>query len=382
MVKTKAAAFLLLFLIAVPMSSVVLFVQGQSQLTLEQKMVKIAEQAKYQIQNLIESVNSNETAIEKIENASLLDDWQNNVTLYETEGLNKLTAAQEALSNSNYDLAAESALEALRIFRDVYSSLNKILKDVDLQVNDLIDSQDLLDAIARELQRIEVLSGILPVDAPKETWDLLDAANASLITAKELLLEGKISEAKELFLEAKQKIIQVYDYLKQQAEDSNTWRLNQYCEKLQQRIQERFRYGQEQDINFTEALQANGYQNENQFMQEIQNRIQNAQNQDNPQNAIQQCETISQMVQQMEQALNQEISNQQGDNGASGGSGAGGTGSEGAGPSATTTPGTGGGTTGENGNNNSPTPGPSSSSAPGGNGGVNGSDSSGNGGKK
>ncbi|MFA5366272.1 MAG: hypothetical protein WC325_13910 [Candidatus Bathyarchaeia archaeon] len=370
MEKTKAAAFLLMLLIVLPMSSIALLVQGQNQLTLEQNMVKLAEQAENQIRNLIDSVNSNETAIAKIENASLLDDWQNNVTLYETDGLAKLAAAQEALTNSDYDLAAESALEALTVFREVYSSLNKILEATDLQKNDLIDCQELLDAINRDLNRIDVLREILPDNASQEIWDLLDAADASLDTAKELLLDGKIDAARNLFLEAKQKIIQVYDYLKVQAEDSNTWRLNQYCEKLQQRVQERFRYGQEQNINFTAALQASGYQNENQFMQEIQNRIQNAQNQDTPQNAIQQCETISQMVQEMEQALNQEINNQQGGAGAEtgdNGSGAGGTGSNGAGPSATTTPGTDGGTAGGTDSDNSHSP--SSSSVPSGNGG-------------
>jgi hypothetical protein len=385
MEKTKAAAILLMFVLVLPVSSIALFVQGQSQLTLEQNMVRFAEQAENQIQNLVNYVNSNETAIQKIENASLLDDWQNNVTLYETDGLAKLATAQEALKNSDYNLAADSALEALVVFKEVYSSLNKILEAADLQQkNGLIEVQALLDVIDRELQRIVVLREILPANSSQETWNTLDSAQDSLNTAKELLLEGKISEAKNLVLEVKQKISQIYDYLKMVAEDSNTWRINQYCERLEQRIQERFRYGHEQNINFTATLQAHGYQNANQFMQALKNSIQNVQTQGNPQNAVQQCELLGQMVQEMEQALNQEINKHQGNAGSGGGNGAGepggnGTGNEDAGPSATSTPGAGGSTTGGNANNNNPTPSPSSGY--GGNGGSN-PNPTGNGGKK
>jgi hypothetical protein len=326
MEKSKVIAFAIIVLLVSTTLPAMIFVSGQTNQTIEEKMVTLAEEAKDQVQNLITFAYSENTTLEKIENASLTHEFESNITLYQTEGLNSLAVAQEALANSDYDLAADSALEALQIFRDVYSSLQAILKAADVQTDGLTTNQELSDAIDRELQRISVLQEILPTDAPQEILNLLADANDTLLEAKTLLLDGKVDEAKSLFLEAKQSITQIYQYLKEQAEESNTWRLNGYCQRLQQRIQERFSYGNQNGINFNAALEANGYQSENQFMQTLQNRVQNAQSQANLQSAIQECESIGQMVQSMEQALNQEINQQQGGNG-TGGNGASGNGS-------------------------------------------------------
>jgi hypothetical protein len=326
MEKSKVIAFAIIVLLVSTTLPAMIFVSGQTNQTIEEKMVTLAEEAKDQVQNLITFAYSENTTLEKIENASLTHEFESNITLYQTEGLNNLATAQEALANSDYDLAADSALEALQIFRDVYSSLQAILKAADVQTDGLTTNQELSDAIDRELQRISVLQEILPTDTPQEILNLLTDANDTLLEAKALLLDGKVDEAKSLFLEAKQSITQIYQYLKEQAEESNTWRLDGYCQRLQQRIQERFSYGNQNGINFNAALEANGYQSENQFMQTLQNRVQNAQSQANLQSAIQECESIGQMVQSMEQALNQEINQQQGGNG-TGGNGANGNGS-------------------------------------------------------
>jgi hypothetical protein len=326
MEKSKVIAFAIIVLLVSTTLPAMIFVSGQTNQTIEEKIVTLAEEAKDQVQNLITFAYSENTTLEKIENASLTHEFESNITLYQTEGLNSLAGAQEALANSDYDLAADSALEALQIFRDVYSSLQAILKAADVQTDGLTSNQELSDAIDRELQRISVLQEILPTDAPQEILNLLADANDTLLEAKTLLLDGKVDEAKSLFLEAKQSITQIYQYLKEQAEESNTWRLDGYCQRLQQRIQERFSYGNQNGINFNAALEANGYQSENQFMQTLQNRVQNAQSQANLQSAIQECESIGQMVQSMEQALNQEINQQQGGNG-TGGNGASGNGS-------------------------------------------------------
>jgi aminopeptidase N len=129
------------------------------------------------------------------------------------------------------------------------------------------------------------------------------------------LLTGYPTEAKSAFLDAKASISEVYQYLKAQAEENNTWRLQNYCEGLQERIRERFRYGREEEIDFSEVLQSYGYQSEDQFMEALQNQTQTCQSEQNFENAIQECEQAGQMVQQMEQALNQEINKQQGPNG-------------------------------------------------------------------
>ncbi|MCW4004825.1 MAG: hypothetical protein NWE95_13040 [Candidatus Bathyarchaeota archaeon] len=326
MEKPKIIAFAIIILLVSTALPAMVFVSGQTNQVIEEKIVRLAEEAGNQVQSLITRIYSDDDALGKIENVTLTNQLESNITLYQTDGLKKLEVAKEALANSQYDVAADSALEALQIFRDIYSSLQAILKAADVQFDGVMGNQELSDAITRELQRISTLKDILPTDTTQEILNLLDDANGKLLEAKALLLDGKVDEAKSLFLEAKQNIAQVYHYLKNQAEESNNWRLNAYCQRLQQRIQERFAYGNQHGINFNAVLESHGYQSENQFMQTLQGRIQNAQSQTNLQNAIQECQSISQMVQSMEQALNQEINRQQGGSGAGGGNGPGGNG--------------------------------------------------------
>ncbi|MCW4028783.1 MAG: hypothetical protein NWE92_03960 [Candidatus Bathyarchaeota archaeon] len=318
--KTAARALLILLISSSIPAFLILNGQGQVNVAVEEKMVQLAEQTSNQIQNLITKVYADEEAQEKIENASLTQQFEANVTIYQNEGLSKLSAAQEALANSNYDSAADSAREALSVFREVYRSLQQILETAGVQDNSALNNQELLDAINRELLRVETLQNLLPANATQERLTL-ETSKDKLLEAQTALQEGKYSQAQTLYLEAKQDITQIYQYLKTQAEESNMWRLSRYCESLQQRIQERFQYGSQNGVNFDATLQSLGYQSESQFMQALQNIIQNAQSQSDIKKAIEECTTVGQMVQQMEQALNQEINHQQGPTPSNGNSG-------------------------------------------------------------
>ncbi len=110
-------------------------------------------------------------------------------------GVGNLTAADDALEIPDYDAAIAYATESLRIFMDVFKSIQVILEDAGLQKGQLIADQGLLEAITRALQRIDRLRMILPADATG-ALELLDDAAAYLNTdaARELLLEGKVSE--------------------------------------------------------------------------------------------------------------------------------------------------------------------------------------------
>jgi hypothetical protein len=323
--KSKVTSIIILTSIILATTPAMLLAQGQIQTTPSQQILTLAQRAAQQVQNLIDMINSDEDALAKIETAGLTSEFNENVTLFET-GLGNLEAAQTALANSEYQEAVDSAVEALSVFREVYSSIHVILQAADLQKGDLIENQGLLEAITRDLQRIDRLREILPDGAPKEISDLLDDAQELLNEAKTSLLDGDVTTAKSAFLEAKQDISEVYQYLKEQAEESNTWRLSNYCQGVQERIRERFRYGQDQGIDFTSVLQSYGYQTESQFLEALQNRAQTAQGEQNFNIALQDCEAVSQMVQQMEQSLNQEIGRHQAQNG-SGGSDSSGSGS-------------------------------------------------------
>jgi hypothetical protein len=329
--KTKVATIAILASIILATTPAMLLAQGQIQTAPAQQIVTLAERAAQQIQNLIDMVNANEDALAQIDTVGLTDEFDANVTLYEIDGLKNLADAQEALTNSKYEDAVDSAVEALSFFREVYSSIHIIMKAADLERDDLIENQGLLEAITREQQRIDRLREILPVDAPQDIFDNLDVTEGLLSEAKTLLLDGDVDAAKSTFLEAKENLSEVYDYLKEQAVDSNTWRLSNYCEQAQERIRERFRYGQDQGVDFTSVLQSYGYQTESQFLEALQNRIQTAQGEQNFNIVLQDCEAVSQMVQQMEQSLNQEIGRHQAQNGPAGsdssGSGSGSSGS-------------------------------------------------------
>ncbi len=325
MTKIKASAFALLILLICSALPTILFANGQGNKTVEENIVTLAEKAGNRIQLLITSIYSDENFTTKIENASLTEQFESNVTLYQTEGLDKLSTAQEALTNYEYNNAADSALEALAIFRQVYISLQQILETADVQIEVSTSNQELTDAITRELQRTEALKDLLSEDTPQEIINLLDNANSTLLQAQAALQENKENEAKSLYLEAKQDLSQVYQYLKETAEESNIWRLTNFCEGLQERARERFRYGREQNVDLTATLAALGYQSETEYMNALSNQIQNAQNQQDIQNIITECQKLSQIVQEMENAVNQEINRQHGQQGGSenGGNGAG-----------------------------------------------------------
>ena len=319
-------------------ASAILYGQAQIQATPAEEMVEVADRAEQQVKNLIDLVYANETALQKIEDVGLLDELEGNVTLYDA-GVANLTAAHDALDMADYEGAVDYATEALSVFREAFSSIHVILEAAGLQKGHLVDNQGLLEAMTRQLQRIDRLREILPDDAPEEIKQLLDNAEALLDidAARTLLLEGKSTEVMSSLQEAKELIAQVYDYLKTQAEASNAWRIDAYCERVQERIRERFQQGNQTGVNFTNVLESLGYQSENQFMETLQNMIQTAQGKTGDfKNALQDLDAIGQMVQQMDQALMQEMQRHQGGSGGQaggdGGYGSGGMGSGGNGP--------------------------------------------------
>ncbi len=316
-----ALAMLISVIMAAAPASAILYGQAQIQATPAEELVEVADRAEQQVENLIDLVYANETALQKIEDAGLLDELEDNVTLY-GEGVANLTAAHNALEIADYEGAVDYATEALSVFREVFSSIHVILEAAGLQKGHLVDNQGLLEAMTRELQRIDRLRDILPEDATEEIKQLLDDAEALLDidAARTLLFEDKATEVVSNLQAAKQLISQVYDYLKAQAEESNMWRIGNYCEGVQERIRERFQQGNQTGVDFTAVLESLGYQSENQFMETLQNMIQTAQGKTGDfKNALQDLEAICQMVQQMDQALMQEMQRHQGGSGSAGG---------------------------------------------------------------
>jgi len=324
MKQRRIAALAMLASIIIAATPAMFYVQGQIQASPAEELVKLADRAEQQVKSLIDLVYANETALQTIEDFGLLDVLDGNVTLY-NQGAENLTEAHSTLESTDYEGAIANATEALNIFREVFRSIHIILEDTGLQKGHLVDSQGLLEAITRSLERIDRLKAILPADAT-EALELLEQAEAYLDidAAIMLLLEGQESQVISNLQQANQLISQAYQYFKGLAGESNIWRIRDYCEGTQFRMQERFRYGREQGIDFTTVLSSLGYQNESQFIEQLQNMTQTAQGSTGDFNsAMQELEAIRQMSQVMDQALVQEINRRQGGFGGGSGSGAG-----------------------------------------------------------
>jgi hypothetical protein len=318
--KNRIAVMLTLASLLVISTPAMFYAQAQIQSSPAQQLVTLADRAEQQVRNLIDTVYANETAIQVITESNLLDELEANALIYD-QGVSDLAESHTALEAEDYEAAVASATEALRAFRDAYKSIHITLKAAGIEIGQLIDAQGLLEAISRTLDKIDQLRLIIPVDATA-TLALLEQAEShlSIDTARQMLLQGEIVQVVSDLTKARQLVSQVYDYLKAQAEKSNIGRINDYCQGIQERTQERFRYGREQGINLDSILQHLGYQNETQFMQALQSTIVTAQGTSgNLQDAMQDLEVISQMYQQMNQALGQEMMRRQGGNSGSGG---------------------------------------------------------------
>ena len=302
-------AMLVSVIVAASPVSAILYVQDEIQKKPAEQLVDVVDKAEQQVKNLIDLVYANESALDKIEEVGLIDELENNVALYK-EGMGDLTSAHDSLELEYYEDAVGDATQALRVFREVFISIHKILEGAGLQKGQLIDSQGLLEAMTRQLQTIDRLREILPEDVPEEIKQLLDDAEALLDidAARTLLVESKTNEVRGNLQDAKDLISQVYDYLKKEAEELNAWRIGGYCERARERIQERFRNGNQSGIDFTDVLEALGYQSESQFMETLQNMIQTAKGKtgDFP-SALQDLDAIGQMIQEMDQALSQKM---------------------------------------------------------------------------
>lgn len=339
--KSRILTFALLaaILVLVTPASVIFAEQGQgSSSSPAEELVGLAEKAEQQIKNLIDTVYANETAIEKIADAELFDELEGNVNFY-NQGATTLTQAQDALELLDYEGGIGNATEALRIFREVFRSIHIILEDSGIQTGDIVDAYGILEAYSRALERIKQLRELLLEEAT-EFSALLDQAEAllDLDAARVLLLEGKVTEVTSHLAQANQLISEVYQYLKQQAEASNNFRVNGYLQDMEQAretIRQRFRHAGDQGVNVSAILGSFGYHNETEFMQALESMTETAQGKiGDIDSVIQDLEALGQLIRQMNQTLTQEINRHQEQHGNGGsGDGNGGSGSSGSGTS-------------------------------------------------
>ena len=319
--KITAVPALMLLLVSVGSSALVL---GQP--TIENRatqIVQIAENASQTVENLILRIEGNETIKTKIDDASLTEAFEANVSLY-YQGVDKFDEADGFLAVNDYERAVSAATEALNIFREVYRSLNNILINSDVKLRQPISTEEIQEIIQRSQERVTELKSVISTQAP--VYEKLLDAESYLTQALEYLPDN-IEDAKTNLREANILISEVCNYLKEVAQELNPQRIRDYCEGVYQ-YRERFRgmFGKAGNEGFDvdKFLQGFGYQNEDDFMARFQEMIQNAEGAEKIEDALNDLEEIGRVIRQMDQSFTQEIGHyraQHGQTGSMGGYG-------------------------------------------------------------
>jgi len=196
-----------------------------------EKFVEVAERASERVNNLIEFIYANETAMNAI-NATpgLYEELEGNRSLFET-GMCALSNATDALSAGEFQLAIANATEALGIFREVFKALNDILAEAGVPRGQLIDAQGLIEAMKRAQDRIKRLEEI----APPEVLAILGSAERYLNvdTALTWLSQGRINETVWNLTQANRLISLAHSSLKKKAGELNVKRMGSYLKIIE-----------------------------------------------------------------------------------------------------------------------------------------------------
>ncbi len=310
MMKTSriAIALILVGLVAIAAPASAVMFNGQSPSVRAERVVELANRAEQRVQDLIDLVYLNTTAIE---DAGLIDELDGNLTLF-GEGVANVTAAESALEDEDYEGAIANATQALRNFTEVFRSIHIILRDSGVGRGDIVDGQGLLVAMRRALDRIERLRELLPENAT-DALELLDEAESYLDIeeAGQWLLEGRVSETAHNLTQANQLISQAHQLLKDYARRLNAWRIGNYLRgiyRTRERIRVKFWAAHAEGVNVTAVLESLGYQNWTEFVETIQNMTDNAEGKVNDlRDVIRDLREISRTMLEMERALTREI---------------------------------------------------------------------------
>jgi hypothetical protein len=302
----RTAAIAILAILIVSAGSVSAMFYGQSPETRAERIFELADKAEQRVGDLIELVESNDTALEMIGEAGLTGEFVNNVTRYD-EGVENVTNAEACLAAEDYEEANANATEALSIFREVYRSIHVILCNADVNIGPLVAVGVLEEAIGRSLDRVEELKAIISTEAA--IYSNLNDAEALLTEAKEDLADN-LEEAKDNLREANILISEVCQYLRQVAQELNPSRIRGYLDeayRYRYRFRERFRQAQDEGFDVDRFLQGFGYQNEEEFMNRFQEMIENAQGSEDVEDVLEDLEEIGRLIREMDGNLTQEM---------------------------------------------------------------------------
>jgi tetratricopeptide (TPR) repeat protein len=317
MTNTKRIAALILlatiFVATAPsLTTISAYIQNPE--TKAENYVELADKTQEQVQALIDLTRANATALDKIEQAGLMDELEGNESLF-SQGVGNLTLAYNALEAGDYQGAVANATNAFKIFRQVFVALHAILSEAGVSQGGLVDAQGLIEAMERAFERIEKLRQMnLTVEVQAKLSNA--AAYLNIETARTWLQEGRVNEVVGNLTQAKRLINEACKLLKEQAREMLMTRMRNCLnglEKARERIMERLRFAENQGVNVTEMLEQMGYQNMEQFQQRLQAMIDEAeQNMGQIKNAIQSMNSIGEILREIDHGLTRHMQQHQG----------------------------------------------------------------------
>jgi flagellin-specific chaperone FliS len=235
-VATALLAFLLVSAVAqaLPAASIK---NGESMAKI---IVKAASNAEKCVTSLVDRIKANSTIIELINGSGLKDAFWGNVSLID-DGSALLDEAEADLEAGNYTDAMNEAMEAMKIFKDVWVNIHQILRElgiteIEAEGKPEVQAQGLLVAINRTLERIERIENMS--DDP-EFKELLENATKllNIDEAKAILAQGNVSEVAHRLAEANKLIAQAHMMLKAKAEAKMAERMERFRERVMERLE-------------------------------------------------------------------------------------------------------------------------------------------------
>lgn len=302
MKKRYVAALASLTCILIILVSILLIMLSSTPTITAQQAVNLADDANAQVNTLIEDVYVNQTALDIIEQFGLSEQLKGNVSLYQM-GASNLNAAHEQLNLRNYDEASTYSLQAMSNFRSSYMAIHQILKSCGLENQTLFDSQSMVEAVQRAQIRIEYLRTIVPANNTQANEQLNQAEVYLNMDVSALIKADNVDGVKANLSQANQLISNVYQNMKAYAQSLDSTRVADYCVMLQQRANQSFSYAHGHGVNVGGVLGQLGYGSENDFNQQLQQKLTMAQNAGNFALTMQHLEQAGNMVTAMNQAM-------------------------------------------------------------------------------
>ena len=235
-------AVLLALLMLLPAG--VSYADEQERISQIEKLIELAELTEERTETLINITYLEKTTIDTIVEAGLKDELDAIVREFNNVVPN-IIGARESLAHGDSEGAIASLIHALGVFREVNKYIDRILTESGVQREELVDPQDIIQAMKDALERIERLKEV--EDLPAEILWLLGKATLYLNVTQAVgwLQLGMVNEAAHNLTQANMLISEAHRLLNEKAEEIIDERMQDYfriieglCGRLEQDINE------------------------------------------------------------------------------------------------------------------------------------------------